>query len=94
MIIVISASLGDDLGAIWKAGGTIWASISELGLVLGIGWNFLISQGAQRLREHSKMMVDWLPVSVLVTNNLARKLEKETTTEQYKQTGRHGSHII
>ena len=50
MIIVISGSLSDDLGAIWEAGGTIWASISELGLVLGIGWNFMISQGAHRVQ--------------------------------------------
>ena len=82
------------MGAIWEASGSIWASISELGLVLGIGWNFMISEGAQRLRPRGKSMVDWLPASVVVTNNLARKLEEETTTEQYKQTGRHGSHII
>jgi hypothetical protein len=93
MIIVISASLGDDLGAIWEAGGTIWAYISELGVVVGTGWNFMISHGAQKVRAPCKSTVDCLPVSVLVTNNLARKLEKETTTEQYNHTGRHSSHI-
>jgi hypothetical protein len=39
------------LGAIWEASGTIWASISELGLVLGTGWNFMISHGGPEIEN-------------------------------------------
>ena len=63
-----------------EASTIIWATISELGLVLGTGWNFMISQGAQRFREPCKLRVKWRLVSVLVNNILATKLEKETTT--------------
>ena len=84
------------MGAIWEAGGTIWAYISELGVVVGTGWNFMISHGghgAQKVKAQCKSTVDWLPVSVLEQNNLASKLEKETTTYQYNRRGRHSSHI-